>query len=213
MEREALNMSSGDSKGEESFMVESPSPEGTPSLTGFPDEPFACPHCGQLLAPSVRVCASCKQPIDPNQIERPAISIPIAEQTVPLPQKEPARFSWSIFFGVLVSWLVVVGVFEQLLGPQKSQFVLGGVVIGSSLWVLYDAQKKGIPKGLRWSLGSLLLWILIFPWYLSRRRTPEAPCPFIEGASGRVARTLLFFLFVLFLLSAVMLLIKGPAHH
>jgi hypothetical protein len=213
MEREALNTSSENAKEEASYMVESPTPGGTSSATGFPDEPFVCPHCGQLLAPSVRVCASCKQAIDPSQIERPAVTITIAEQVVPLPQKEEARFSWSIFLGVLATWLVVAVVFERLLGPQKSQFVLGGVVIGSSLWVLYDAQKRGIPKGLRWSLGSLLLWILIFPWYLARRRTPKASCVFIEGDSRRVARTLLFILLFFLLLSAVMFLIKGPAHH
>ena len=208
-----MSASLENSKGEESYMAELPSPGGAPLATGFPDEPFACPHCGQMLAPSVRVCASCKQPIDPSAIERPAISIPIAELTVPLPPKEQARFSWSIFFGVLASWFLVAVTFAGLLGYQKSQFVLGGVVIGSSLWVLYDANKQGIPKGLRWSLGSLLLWILVFPWYLSRRRTPKAPCAFIEGEAGRFARTLLFVLLAFVLLSALMLLIKGPAHH
>jgi len=208
-----LKADSDNSEGEEISMVESPGPAGTPRDVAFPDEPFACPHCGQLLAPSVRVCASCKQPIDPSQIARPVISIPIAEQIISLPQKEQARFSWNIFLGVLGAWLLVAVAFERFLGYQKSQFVLGGVVIASSVWILYDAHKIGIPKALRWSVGSLLLWILIFPWYLARRRTPEATCPFIEGESGRVARTLLFVLLVFFLLSAVMLVIKGPAHH
>jgi hypothetical protein len=213
MEREALKTGIDNSEGEESSMVESPGPAGTPQDVGFPDEPFACPHCGQLLAPSVRVCASCKQPIDPSEIERPAISIPIAEQIISLPRKEQARFSWNIFLGVLGAWLLVAVASQRLLGYQKSEFALGGVVIASSVWILYDARKLGIPKGLRWGVGSLLLWILIFPWYLARRRTPKAPCPFIEGESGRVVRTLLFVLLVFFLLSAVMLVIKGPAHH
>ncbi len=201
------------SEEEELSMVESPNLSGTPPDVGFPDEPFACPHCGQLLAPSVRICASCKQPIDPSQIARPVISIPIAEQIIALPQKEQARFSWSIFFGVLCTWFLVAVAFQRLLGYEKSQFVLGGVVIISSAWILHDAHKKGIPKGLRWSLGSLFLWILIFPWYLARRRTPKASCPFIEGESGRTARTLLIILFVIFLLGAVMMVIKGPVHH
>src|SRR5512146_457846 len=120
MEREALNTSPENAEEEASYMVESPTPAGTSSATGFPDEPFACPHCGQLLAPSVRVCASCKQTIDPSEIKRPRVAITIAEQIVPLPQKEEARFSWSIFFGVLAAWLVVAVIFERLLGPQKS---------------------------------------------------------------------------------------------
>ncbi|MCL5005626.1 MAG: zinc ribbon domain-containing protein [Acidobacteria bacterium] len=194
-------------------MAESPNTEGTTPPAGYPDEPFACPHCGQMLAPSVRVCASCKQPIDPSQIARPAVSIPIAEQVIPLPQKEVARFSWSIFFAVLGTWFIVAVALQRFVGYEPSQFVLGGVVLISSAWILYDARKKGIPKALRWGVGSLLLWILIFPWYLSRRRTPQAACPFIEGESGRVARTLLFILLVFFLLSAVMLLLRGPAHH
>ncbi len=201
------------SEEEELSMVGSPNPAETPPDVGFPNEPFACPHCGQLLAPSVRICASCKQPIDPSQIARPVISIPIAEQIIALPQKEQARFSWSIFLGVLCTWFLVAVAFQRLLGYGKSQFALGGVVIISSAWILYDAHKKGIPKGLRWSLGSLFLWILIFPWYLARRRTPEASCPFIEGESGRTARTLLFILFVIFLVGAVMMVIKGPVHH
>jgi hypothetical protein len=213
MEREALKAGMDNSEEEEASMVESANPAGTPPAAAFPDEPFACPLCGQMLAPSVRVCASCKQPIDPSQIARPAISIPIAEQVIPLPQKEQARFSWSIFFGVLGTWFLVAVTLQRLLGYEKSQFVLGGVVIISSVWILYDARKKGIPKALRWGVGSLLLWILIFPWYLARRRTPNAACPFIEGESGRVARTLLFLLFVFFLLSALMLVIKGPARH
>ncbi len=163
-----------------------------------------------MLAPSVRVCASCKQPIDPSQIERPRVTITLAEQIIPLPRKEQARFSWSIFLGILAGWFLVAVSVQHALGYEKSQFVLGGVVIVSSAWVFYDAHKKGIPKALRWGAGSLLLWILIFPWYLARRRTPKADCPFIEGESGRVARTLLFLLFVFFLLSALMLLFKGP---
>ncbi len=194
-------------------MAESTSPGETPLATGFPEEPFACPHCGQMLAPSVRVCASCKQPIDPSEIQRPPVSMIIAEQIIPLPPKVQARFSWRIFFAVLVGWFLLAVVFESLLGYQRSQFVLGGVVVGSSLWVLYDARTRGVPKGTRWSLGSLLLWILVFPWYLSRRKTPKAPCPLMEGEPSRFARTLIFVLLVVLLLSALMMVMKGPAHH
>ena len=208
-----MNKSPENSEGKESSMAELPQPKATPRAAGLPDEPFACPHCGQMLAPSVRVCASCKQQIDPGEIKRPRVSIVIAEQTIPLPQNEQARFSWNIFFGVLVGWFLIALVSQRLLGYEKSQFVLGAVVVLSSGWVLYDANKNKIPRAVRWGVGSLLLWILVFPWYLARRRTPNAPCPLIEGEWGRVARTVLFILLVFFLLSAMMLLIKGPAHH
>jgi len=187
-------------------------PEGTslrPAAT-FPDEPFVCPNCGQLLAPSVRVCPSCKQAIDPSQIARPAVNMVLAEQVVRLPVKEYARFSWSIFFAAFGAWLVVAAIAESLLGSVTSQVLLFSLVALSSVWVYRDAREKNIPTPIRWSLGSLLLWMIIFPWYLARRRTPKAPCPLIEGEGGRVVRTLLVILLVFFLLSALMLLLKGP---
>ena len=134
----------------------------------------------------------------------------LAEQVVPLLVKEYARFSWSIFFAALGIWLVAAAIAESLLGPVTSQVVLFSLVALSSVWVYRDAREKNIPTPMRWSLGSLLLWMIIFPWYLARRRTPKAPCPFIEGEGGRVARTLLVILLVFFLLSALMMLLKGP---
>ena len=192
-------------------MAEIPGEAGLQQAATFPDEPFACPHCGQMLAPSCRVCPSCRETIDPNDIVRPEIVIPIAEQVVPLPvAEEYARFSWSIFFATFGVWLVVGLITESLLGPEKGRYVLGALVVLSSLWVYRDAREKNIPKPFRWGLGSILLWILIFPWYLARRRTPKAACPFIEGEGGRVMRSLLFILLVFFLLSLLMLLFKVP---
>jgi hypothetical protein len=52
-------------------------------------------------------------------------------------------------------------------------------VIGTSIWVLLDAQKIGVRKGQftgffdlspwGWFGGCLLLWIVIFPLYLIKR--------------------------------------------
>lgn len=191
-------------------MSELPEETGLQRAATFPDEPFACPHCGQLLAPSVRTCPSCKETIDPKEIKRPEVVIPIAEQVVPLPVKDYARFSWSTFLATLGIWLVVGLTTESLLGPEIGQVVLGALVMLSSVWVYRDARERNIPKPFRWGLGSFLLWIIIFPWYLARRKTPNAECPFIEGEAGRVARTLLFFLLIFILLSALMLFLKGP---
>lgn len=206
-----MNGSSNNPGGEESSMVELPHEASIPPASSFPDEPFACPNCGQMLAPSCRVCPSCRQAIDPSQIARPDVIIPIAEQVVPLPTREYARFSWGIFFATLGTWFIVAIIAEGLLGYEKSQFALGGLVILSSAWVFQDARKKNIPKALRWSLGSLLLWIVFFPWYLARRRTPKATCPFIEGES-RHMRTLIIVILFFFLLMSLVLLLKGPGH-
>lgn len=61
-------------------------------------------------------------------------------------------------------------------------------VIGTSLWVYFDAQTIGARKGLLrgiadmgplgWCLSCLLLWILAFPMYLAKR-------PAIRDAAAR----------------------------
>lgn len=53
------------------------------------------------------------------------------------------------------------------------------VILGSSLWVFFDARsigvKKGQVKGLAdmgpagWLFACLLLWIIAFPMYLVKR--------------------------------------------
>jgi hypothetical protein len=192
-------------------MAELPDDAAVSPAAVFPDEPFPCHHCGQMLAPGCRVCPSCKKAIDPGKIVRPEVPAPAAEPVTPAPVLQYARFSWSFFFATFAIWLFVALITERLLGPERGQVLLGGLVILSSVWVLHDARAKNIPKPLRWSIGSFLLWIFIFPWYLARRRTPQASCPFIEGESGRVVRTLLFILLVFFLISALMMLLKGPS--
>lgn len=174
------------------------------------DEPFACPACGQMLAPTIQVCVVCKQPIDRAQIRRPALEPPPVE-VHPSPVVPRARFSWPIFFVVLVVWLLAAAASQQLLGNAKSQIVLGSVVILTSLWVFLDAERKTVPKPLRWGIGSLLLWIVFFPWYLARRRSPQAPCPFVEGEVGPIARALFFILVTFFLVGAILIIVKGPS--
>lgn len=53
------------------------------------------------------------------------------------------------------------------------------VVLGTSIWVYFDAKIIGVRKTeeesflnmgpLGWMLGSMLLWIVVFPLYLGRR--------------------------------------------
>jgi hypothetical protein len=192
-------------------MADLPEESSLQSAATFPDEPFACPHCGQMVAASVRVCPSCREAIDPNDIVTPEVVIPVVEQPPAPAPREHARFSWSIFFATLGIWLLAALVAQSLVGPEKSQIVLVGLLVLSSAWVYRDAREKNIPTPFRWTLGSILLWIIIFPWYLARRRTPSAPCPFIEGEGGRVARTLLFILLIIFLISIVVRLMSGPS--
>lgn len=163
-----------------------------------------------MLAPTVRVCVACRQPIDPTEINRPRPTVATPESFAIPPRAERARFSWQIFLVVLAAWFLTASVAQRLLGPAKAQILLGSAVLLSSTWVLFDAKNKAIPKPFRWALGSLLLWILVFPWYLARRRTPRAVCRFVEADTGPLARALLLVLLVFFLLGIVAVMLKGP---
>jgi len=54
------------------------------------------------------------------------------------------------------------------------------IVLGSAIWVLFDAKNIGVKKGLipgmgntgpwSWFFATLLLWIVGFPMYLYYRR-------------------------------------------
>ena len=191
--------------------------QATPSDSEFPTEPFACPNCGQMLAASCRVCVACHHAIDPSDIKK------VPEPT-PLPAPElirarieeaaraqaavaPVRFPWLLFLITLSGlWLAGIGLIKAGLDPLESQLILGGVQILTSLWVFYDAHTKKIPMAVRWWLGSLLLWPVLFPWYMVRRKRPGAPCPFVEGPVGPLARLVLFVLVIVLFL----LVLKGP---
>jgi hypothetical protein len=184
---------------------------GALSGSDFPEEVFECPQCGQMLAPTCRVCVSCKQPIDPAQIKtaRP-VELPAALPML-APEPAPVRFSWTMFFGVLaVSWLATL-VALRFLGLVEGQIVVSGLQLLTAVWVFWDARQKMIQKPLRWGLGSLVLWIVIFPWYLVRRQKLEAPCPFVEAESGPFIRVILLVVFILFLLAVILSTLSVPA--
>ena len=81
-------------------------------------------------------------------------------------------------------------------------------VLLTSAWVYYDAHNKRVPKPLRWGLGSLLLWIVVFPWYVVRRRNPAAPCRFVEAEASSLTRLLLAPLVIFLLLGFVIIVLK-----
>lgn len=180
---------------------ESPIPLPAPDRDG---EPFPCPYCGQLLGASCRVCVSCKQAVEPpvraswRPVPPPA-EVLVGRLPAPL---ERVRFPWTIFLLVLAVSMAGVSLVQLLMTPLKGQLVVAGVQVLTSVWVFYDAQARGVPKALRWGLGTLLLWLFIFPWYLGRRSKPAARCPFVEGPVGPLARVLLvLLLLVLFILA------------
>lgn len=179
--------------------LESAPSETRPAEEQLPREPFPCPACGQLLAPSCRVCVACKHVIDPAEIrkETPAAIVGgAASRTLP-----PVRFPWRLF--LLFFWALMVGgiVSELLIGPPKTQLAVGALQLLSAIWVSFDASAKRVPKPMRWGLATLFptCWLIILPWYLARRRQPEAPCPFVEARVGpKKLAVLLILLAVLF---------------
>jgi hypothetical protein len=172
--------------------LENEATESRPSDEQFPTEPFPCPACGQLLAPSCRVCVACKHAIDPGQIRKPRVLPVIGEPARGEP--EPVRFSWRIFLIVFAIWVVGASLVQRYMEPLKGQLVLGSVQILCSFWVLFDALQKRLPSPHRWGMGTLLLWPIIFPWYLARRMRPRQPCPFVEARVSPITRAVLFIL-------------------
>jgi len=167
-----------------------------PSDEQFPTDPFPCPACGQLLAPSCRVCVACKQAIDPAEIRIHRV-LPVVGEPAPR-VLEPVRFPWRIFVIVFAIWVVGATLVQRYMDPWKGQLVLGGVQILCSLWVLFDALEKRLPRPLRWGMGTLLLWPIIFPWYLARRSHPRQPCPFVEAQIRPITRAALLILLAVF---------------
>jgi hypothetical protein len=176
----------------------------------FPSEPFACPSCGQMLGPECRVCVACKKPIDPAEIKTPAAGVELPVVELPRMPLERVRFPWGLFSILLLARFVVAATMNEFLGLTRTFLILGTLEIFCGAWVFYDALRRAVPKPLRWGLGSALLWVVFFPWYLARRKTPRAICPFMEAEAGPVARVLLVALMVFFLLSILMGIFKGP---
>jgi len=158
----------------------------------LPSEPFPCPSCGQMLAPSCRVCAACRHLIDATEIRKPQAPAPL--ETSVQREPEPVRFSWRSFLKVFVIWVVGATLVQRFMPPLRAQLVLGGVQILCSFWVLFDALEKHLPRPFRWGMGTLLLWPIIFPWYLARRNYPMRPCPFIEARVKPATMAALFIL-------------------
>ena len=176
-----------------------------------PTEPFPCPECGQMLAPTCRVCVACKAPVDYRRVDGKKVAIEDTETvTHAAPASlEPARFSWSMFFTVLLGYFFIASLCQAWLGIKGSYYAMGSFVLATSFWVYLDAREKEIHRPAGWALACVLLWIVFFPWYLSRRRTPLAPCPIIEGEAGPVTRAIILFLVILTIFGAMLMFVTG----
>jgi hypothetical protein len=183
--------------------------EAAPSFpdSAFPSEPFPCPACGQMLASACRVCVACKQPIDPAKIRAARVDEPLSsgvEAQAGSPVVATVRFPWPLFFAIFFARILAAGLIDQRWGFLRAELVLGGLEVACAVWVFYDAGRHSVPRPFRWAWGTLLLWPLVFPWYLARRRTPRALCPFVEGSALPIV------LVMLVALGILAVLLKGP---
>lgn len=161
----------------------------------FPSEPFQCPACGQLLAPTCRVCVACKHPINPAEIVLTRTVVPVPtfaprEEAKP----EPVRYPWPIFFAVLAfSFLLglvyATTIYLGLLKEEQAQFVMRGAPVFVGIWVFFDALRRGVP-GLyagRWEPCSSLPSSCPGTW-----RAAESPNRRCHSSSRRWGRSLAF---------------------
>ena len=176
----------------------------------FPSEPFPCPACGQMLAPSCRVCVACKHAIDPAELARlQEVVLPAAPAGGAETRPQPVRFSWPLFFVVFGVSCFLVVIFQGLWKNQQQVLLaMGGIQTLAGVWVFFDALRQGVPKPLRWSLGSMLLPLVIFPWYLARRGTPQSPVPILER--GPAIRLVLLALLLFLLANLIFYVVQGP---
>ena len=74
------------------------------------------------------------------------------------------------------------------------------VVLGTAIWVDQDARKlvaSGATKAqlggnspLTWGIATILLWIIVFPWYLVNRGEVKRQLGIATNSTSRVSDTL-----------------------
>ena len=181
-----------------------------PVDSAFPTEPFACPVCGQMLAASCRVCVACHTPIDPAKIDttqnRPDLAEELSRQRseAGCSRATTVRFPWILFLAFFVILSLAEGSLEKRWGLVKTSMVFGALELISAIWVFFDAGNSRVTRRFRWAWGTLLLWPLVFPWYLARRKAPKAPCPFVEGMGLPIV------LIIYLALTVLYVALKGP---
>ena len=157
----------------------------------------------RAVAPTCRVCVSCKLPIDPARIlgQRPA-ALEAAVVSAP-PEEPPVRFSWKVFFAVLgIAWVLFATV-TLTAGISWAYLMINALQPVAAVWVFWDARRKLIRKPLRWALGCIILWVVMLPWYLVRRQKLNAPSPFVESESGPFIKVMLLLIFIFFMISLI----------
>lgn len=122
-----------------------------------------CPFCAEDILSSAIRCKHCK-----SDLVSGAGST--ARSALPFPAVPGAAPTSGVVFFLMAFLLVVLSVL--VLGPFGPMLL----VLGTSIWAGIDASthklnryQNGVGGPVGACLGSLLLWIFVFPWYLAIR--------------------------------------------
>jgi uncharacterized paraquat-inducible protein A len=126
-----------------------------------------CKHCRSDL---VKECPTCKEAIHSQATKCKKCGADLAaKQALPFsPIAGATPTSGIVFF--FVAFVMIILSF--VLGPVGPSILW----LGTSIWVAFDAgthrlgqYQNGIGGPASACIGSLLLWIIVFPWYLAIR--------------------------------------------
>jgi Double zinc ribbon len=126
-----------------------------------------CKHCRSDL---VKTCAACREPMPLYSVQcrrcGTYLSSTPALPFAPVPGATPV--SGIVFFFVALLTIIL----SAVVGPAGPVLV----VLGTSIWVAFDAHThklsaydNNVGGPATACIGSLLLWIVAFPWYLAIR--------------------------------------------
>jgi hypothetical protein len=124
-----------------------------------------CPFCAEEILFRAVKCKHCQSDLT-TQHSFAGSALKSTLPFLPVPGATPTS---GVLFFLLAFVLLVLAIVIGPLGPIL-------LVLGTSLWVGFDASTHkldkyesgfGGPTGA--CLGSLLLWIFVFPWYLAVR--------------------------------------------
>ncbi len=175
-----------------------------------PSEPFACPNCGQLLAPTCRVCVACRQPIDLAAIARkPDVAVRVTPEVAATVQRERVPFPWRLLFIVVGAGMFLGIASVAVWGEEKGPVVIQSLPVFAGIWVFFDAVRRRLPRPLRWGVGTMLLLAVFLPWYLARRSKPQATVV-LEAELTPGVRALLIALLMFLLMGLVLAIMRGP---
>lgn len=117
-----------------------------------------CLSCGQKNPDHARFCLICGRQVAGAGF-RPG---PVAAGAWPVTS------SWTDILGMTA--LFIIGMAGIYMHPLLEVAAVAYIAVGAStVWVFLDTPKRGMPRW-PWTLGTLALWVLVFPIYLWKTR-------------------------------------------